>query len=89
MTELERMLKDTLLRLERDMNDTQTQQGRQINGQQERLEAQDGYIQELRRAIRQLQTQQQESARHLQRLSDVYRNLEPLLTRLSGLLASK
>lgn len=86
MTELERMLKDSLLTLEREMSDAQTRQERQLNGQQERLKAQDGDIQELRRAIRQLQTQQQESEQHLRRLSDVYRDLESLLTKLNGLL---
>lgn len=86
MTELERMLKETLLALERELSDTQVRQGRQISDQQGRLEAQDRHIQELRLAIRQLQTQQQESARHLQHLSDASRNLEPLLTRLRNLL---
>ena len=86
MTELERMLKETLLALERELSDTQARQGQQITDQQRRLEAQDRHIQELRLAIQQLQSQQQESARHLQRLSDASRNLEPLLTRLRNLL---
>lgn len=86
MTELERMLKETLLTLERELSDTQARQGQQINDQQGRLEAQDRHIQELRLAIQQLQTQQQESTRHLQRLNDASRNLEPLLTKLRNLL---
>jgi hypothetical protein len=36
----------------------------------------------------QLRAEQQESARHLRRLSDVHANLEPLLSRLSALLGA-
>lgn len=89
MTELERILKSTLLALERDLTTMQETHAAQLNGQQTRLEAQGQYIQELRRKIQQLQTEQQESARHLQRLSDIHATLEPLLSRLSTLLNAK
>ena len=46
-------------------------------------------IRQLQEKIGLLQAEQQESARHLQRLSDIHANLEPLLSRLSALLHAK
>ena len=89
MTELERTLKNTLLALERDLTTAQESHAKRLDGQQARLEAQGQYIQELRQKIQQLQASQQESAQHLQRLSDIHANLEPLLSRLSTLLNAK
>ena len=48
-----------------------------------------GGIRQLQDKIDQIQTEQAESARHLQRLSDIHANLEPLLSRLSALLNAK
>ena len=89
MTELERILKDTLTAMEQDLAAKLENHETRLNGQQSRMEAQAQYIQELRRNIAQLQTERQESARHLQRLSDIHVNLEPLLSRLSVLLNAK
>ena len=89
MTELERILKNTLLTLEQELSATQEAQAKRLNGQQERLEAQARFIQELRQSINQLKVEQQESARHLQRLSDIHSSLEPLLSRLNNLLSGK
>ena len=89
MTELERTLKNTLLMLERELTTTQEFHAKRLDGQQARLEAQGQYIQGLRQKIQQLQASQQESAQHLQRLSDIHANLEPLLSRLSALLSAK
>jgi hypothetical protein len=86
MTELERILKDTLITMERDLTASLEHHETRLVGQQTRLEAQALYIQELRQCINRLQTEQAESARHLQRLSDIHANLEPLLSRLSALL---
>ena len=36
-----------------------------------------------------LQQEQQESAQHLQHLSDIHKNLEPLLSRLNALLSAR
>jgi septal ring factor EnvC (AmiA/AmiB activator) len=43
----------------------------------------------LREKVKRLSTQQQESARLLQGLSAAYKNLEPLLTRLSGIVSGE
>ena len=89
MTELERLLKSTLAAMEREMTATLETHETRFTGQQTRLEAQARFIQELRQGLNQLRTEQQESARHLQRLSDIHANLEPLLSRLSALLNAK
>ena len=89
MTELERMLKTTLTALEKEVTVTQETHGKRLAAQQESLKAQAQHIQELRRNIEQLRAGQQESAQHLQRLSDIHANLEPLLSRLSALLNAK
>jgi predicted RNase H-like nuclease (RuvC/YqgF family) len=89
MTELERMLKDTLTRMEQDLIATQRNQGNSLHSQQCTLENHTKAIRQLGEAIGKLQTEQEESARHLQRLSDIHANLEPLLSRLSGILNGK
>ncbi len=89
MTEIERMLKDTLTALERDVTATQRNQGDSLNNQQRTLESHSKAIRQLADAIGDLQSEQQESARHLQRLSAIHENLEPLLSRLNGILSDK
>ena len=89
MTELERILKNTLTTVEQNLTATQEIHAKRLDGQQTRLEAQGQYIQELRRSVNQLQSEQIESVRHLQRLSDIHTNLEPLLSRLSALMNAK
>ena len=89
MTELERLLKDTLTTMEQELATTLETHDKRLSGQQLRLDAQAQEIQSLRRTLAQIQTEQQESARHLQRLSDIHANLEPLLSRLSALLNAK
>ncbi len=89
MTEIERMLKDTLTALERDLTATQRNQGDSLTSQQRTLESHSKAINQLADAIGQLQSEQQESARHLQRLSAIHANLEPLLSRLNGILNGK
>lgn len=86
MTELERILKDTLTTMERELTATLESHEKRLAGQQLRLEAQAQEIQSLRRTLTQIQTEQQESARHLQRLSDIHTSLEPLLAKLNTLL---
>ena len=45
-----------------------------------------GGIRQLQEKIDQIQTEQAESARHLQLLNDIHADLEPLLSRLRALL---
>ena len=85
MTEIERMLKDTLTALERDLTTTQRNQGDSLTSQQRTLESHTKAIRQLGEAIGRLQTEQAESARHLQRLSAIHESLEPLLSRLNGI----
>ena len=89
MTELERMLKNTLHNLERDLTATRKTHGTSLVNHQRSLESHAQAINQLREHMTQLQAEQQESARHLQRLSDIHANLEPLLLRLSDLLSAK
>ena len=89
MTELERILKNTLLTLEQELTTTQKTHGTSLVNHQSSLENHAQVIRQLQKKIGQLQTEQQESARHLQRLSDIHANLEPLLSRLSALLNAK
>jgi chromosome segregation ATPase len=89
MTELERMLKNTLMTLEQDLSATQKAHGTSLGNQQRSLENHAQAIRQLQEKIAQLQAEQQESTRHLQRLSAIHANLEPLLSRLSALLHTK
>ncbi|MDR2573565.1 MAG: hypothetical protein LBC94_04345 [Desulfovibrio sp.] len=89
MTELERTLKNTLLTLERELSATQKAHATSLVNHQRSLESHAQAIQQLQENIGQLQAEQQESARHLQRLSDIHANLEPLLSRLNALLNAK
>ena len=89
MTELERTLKNTLLTLERELTATQKAHGTSLVNHQRSLESHAEAIRQLQEKIGQLQAEQQESARHLQRLSAIHASLEPLLSRLSALLSAK
>lgn len=89
MTELERILKNSLLALERDLTATQKTQGASLMSQQRSLENHAQAIRQLQENVTQLRAEQAESARHLQRLSDIHANLEPLLSRLSALLNAR
>lgn len=89
MTELERALKNTLLALERELTATQKSHATSLASHQRSLESHNQAIRQLQEKISQLQSEQLESARHLQRLSDIHTSLEPLLSRLSALLNAK
>ena len=86
MTELERTLTQSLMTLEQELTTTLETHDKRLSGQHLRLEAQAQEIQSLRRTLAQIQTEQQESARRLQRLSDIHTSLEPLLAKLNTLL---
>ena len=89
MTELERILTQSLTTLEQELTATLETHDKRLSGQQLRLESQAQEIQSLRRTCAQIQTEQQESARHLQRLSDIHTSLEPLLAKLNTLLSGR
>jgi TolA-binding protein len=89
MTELERTLKNTLLTLEHDLTATQKAHSTSLTNHQRSLESHAQAIRQLQEKISQLQTEQAESARHFQRLSDIHVILEPLLSRLNALLNAK
>ena len=75
MTELERTLKEILGKMEQEITET--------------LKAHSQAIHQLQANLNQMQTDYQESTQHLQRLSDIHANLEPLLSRLSNALGDK
>ena len=89
MTELERTLKNTLLTLEQELSATQKMHSASLVNQQRSLESHVQAIRQLQENVSQLRAEQQESARLLQRLSDIHANLEPLLSRLNALLNAK
>ena len=75
MTELERILKDTL--------DAQTRElGESLDRHQEQLDIQNRELSELRQRL-------EESERHLMRLSTVYDSLKPLLEKLNSSLNAR
>ena len=82
MTELERILKETL--------DAQTRElGERIDWHQERLDIQNREIMETNRELSELRERLQESERHLMRLSSVYDSLKPLLEKLNSSLSAR
>lgn len=89
MTEMERMLKESLLALEGELAAKLHRQETWLSGQQTRMEDQGRQIQALRREVIQLREGQQTLMRHLQRLSTVHESLLPALTRLNSALNGK
>ncbi len=82
MTELERILKETL--------DAQTKElGERIDRHQERLDIQNRELMETRLKLAELQERLEESERHLMRLSSVYDSLKPLLEKLNSSLNAR
>ena len=82
MTELERILKETL--------DAQTRElGERLDRHQERLDIQNRELMETNRELSELRERLQESERHLMRLSSVYDSLKPLLEKLNSSLNAR
>ena len=82
MTELERILKETL--------DAQTKElGESLTRHQERLDIQNRELMETNRELSELRERLQESERHLMRLSSVYDSLKPLLEKLNSSLSAR
>ena len=82
MTELERILKETL--------DAQTRErGERLDRHQERLDILSRGLMEVNRKQAELQELQDESEQHLMRLSSVYDSLKPLLEKLNSSLTAR
>ena len=82
MTELERILKETL--------DAQTKElGESLDRHQERLDIQNRELMEAKLKLAELQERQDESEQHLMRLSSVYDSLKPLLEKLNSSLNAR
>ena len=82
MTELERILKETL--------DAQTRElGEKLDRHQERLDIQNRELMETKRTLAELRQRLEESERHLMRLSSVYDSLKPLLEKLNSSLNAR
>ncbi|MBI4803678.1 MAG: hypothetical protein HY795_00405 [Desulfovibrio sp.] len=89
MTEIERLLSDTLAAMEQELRQTQERQEKILTGQQQALAIHANTLHQLQQQVARLSAQQQKSAQHLQHLSTIHANLEPLLTRLSVILSVK
>ena len=82
MTELERILKETL--------DAQTKElGERLDRHQERLDIQNRELIETNLKLAELRERLEESERHLMRLSSVYDSLKPLLEKLNSSLNTR
>ena len=82
MTELERILKETL--------EAQTKElGESLDRHQEQLDILSRGLMETKLKLAELQERQDESERHLMRLSSVYDSLKPLLEKLNSSLSAR
>ncbi len=82
MTELERILKESLTQTEQLLRNNQI-------AHSHTLQHHSGELANLKNALSVLQTEQQALTAHLTRLNAVYESLQPLLTRLNALLPGK
>lgn len=88
MTEMEKMLKESLLALEGDRREA-APAGNMAFRPADPHGGSGRQIQALRREVLQLREEQQTLMRHLQRLSAVQESLLPALTRLNSALNGK
>ena len=86
MTELEKMLKDTLTRMEQDFTATLTSQGKTLKEQQRALTAHSQGLRQLQEANSRNNADLQTLTKRLEDLAELYKSLEALLPRLNGLL---
>ena len=82
MTELERLLKESLAQTEQLLRNNQIAHS-QI------LQHHSGELTNLKSAVRTIQAEQAALTSHLTRLNAVYESLQPLLARLNALLPGK
>lgn len=89
MTEIERLLTDTLAALDQELRQTQERQKTILTDQQRTLAKHANTLHQLQHQVASLSAQQQESAQHLLRLSNIHENVEPLLERLNVILSDR
>jgi len=89
MTELERMLKDTLTRMEQDFSAKFTSQGKTLEEQQRALTAQSQGLRQLQEEHSRIKADLQALTQRLNDLAEPYKSLESLLPRLNGILNVK
>ena len=82
MTELERLLKESLAQTEQLLRNNQI-------AHSQTLQHHSGELATLKTAVSTLQAEQTALTAHLTRLNAVYESLQPLLTRLNALLPDK
>ena len=89
MTEIERMLRDTLARMELEFSATLTSQGKTLEAQQRALTAHSQSLRQFQGEISRNNADLQALTQRLEDLAGLYRNLEILLPRLSGQLSGR
>lgn len=87
MTEIERLLSDTLTTLEQELRQTQENHEKILANQQNALTIQVSTLQQVQQQVSRLSAQQQKSVQQLQNLSSIHKRLEPLLADLNGILS--
>ena len=86
MTELERMLKDTLTRMEQEFSTKLTSQGKILEEQQRALTAHRLSLCQLQAENSRSKADLQALTRRLHDLAELYKSLEILLSHLNGIL---
>ena len=89
MTELEKMLKDTLTRMEQDFSAKLTSQGKTLEEQQRSLSAHSQGLRQLQEENSRIKADLQALTRRLEGLAGLYKSLEPLLAHLNNILSGK
>ena len=89
MTELERMLKDTLIRMEQELSTAQASQGNTLEVQQQALTEHSQSLRQVQEENNRNKADLQDLTKRLEDLAGLYMNLEPLLSRLNWLLNGK
>ena len=86
MTELEKMLKNTLIRMEQEFSAKLTSQDKILAEQQRALTVHNQSLCQLQKENSQINADLQALAQRLEDLAGLYKTLESLLLRLNGLL---
>jgi hypothetical protein len=87
MTELERMLKDTLIRLEQNFSLSLSDQDKELQEQKSLLSVQSRDLQRLQGETGRINADLQALTRRLNDLAGLYGNLEILFSQLNGILS--
>jgi ABC-type transporter Mla subunit MlaD len=89
MTELERMLKDTLARMEQEMTSTLQAHGTALDDHRQRLAVQEKALAQHQGQMQRMNNDLQALTRRLQESGDASASLEPLLSRLNAMLSGR